>query len=68
MTEGMMIHISTILGVPLDCSDDFGADFDITELMGRVVRVSHVARDEIVLELVPDEVPFAGVVSAWPVG
>jgi hypothetical protein len=54
------IEIAVPLGGPLDCSDEWGADYDITELMGKLVRVRHVARDQIIFEVVAEQPP------CWP--
>lgn len=54
------IEIGHIHGGPLDCFDEFGADFDITELNSKLVRIVHATKDQVVLEVVPEMPP------TWP--
>jgi len=47
------IHIAGPLGAPLEVSDTFGADYAAVDLIGRVVKITHAAVNEIVFEVVP---------------
>lgn len=54
------IEIGKVKGGPLDCFDEFGADYDITELNDKLVRIKHATRDQVTLEIVHEMPPV------WP--
>jgi hypothetical protein len=50
------IHIAGHLGTPLEISDTFGGDFACVDLIGKVVKITHAAVNEVVFEVVPEGV------------